>query len=270
MNKRNTYIPIMIFLLCITAAPSFYLFSSYSSRRIPAGKRPQVYTGPRNLRQKLTVPVAQPAQVPAYTPATVATRADDDQETNQTAPEPQAEPTAAAQSMQAKAAPSSPGMLMTAYIVLLSTLNKAFGTGIELSYKPLMENWRSRQEVLNARNEIPNNAKLLVESGAFDKDVIKNAELIIKKHNISEESPEYKGIELQVNQELNLPKQQKIAITTERMLMGIEPAEKKTSFGSIASQTLYLTLFNTATRLIGGIIGLGATMLLQSLMPTEK
>jgi hypothetical protein len=53
------------------------------------------------------------------------------------------------------------------------------------------------------------------------------------------------------------------------MLKKLEPLEEQISFGSMAKDAMYLSLFNTATRVIGGLIGFGATILLQSLIPME-
>jgi hypothetical protein len=261
MNKKNTYIRIILTLLCIPAASSFYLFSSYQ----PAGKRDRNYAGPMRIRQKPRKLIAQPQPIQDKKDVSIPAKID---QPIQNIQQPAVEPTVAADTMQAKSAPSSPGWLMTAYIVFLSTLNKAFGTGIDLGYKPLSQSWKDRQDVLNAKNQASEAATKSVESGEFDENIIQKA--IVQTHNMPQGSPEINKILGMAKSAIDLPKEQKIAITTEKILKKLEPLEKKTSFGSIVSQTAYLGLFNTAARLAGGLIGFGATMLLQNLMPTQS
>jgi len=188
MNKKNTYIYISLILLGIAATPSFYLFSSYRS----AEKRGPGYLGSRRIRQQPKKRVTQ-AQQPIHTkqqiPTPVAAPITIDQ-TNQNIEQPTVEPTAASDAMQAKAATSSPGWLTTTYIVLLSTLNKAFGGGIAASNKNLVKSFAARQAFLNLKNDAQNQAQQMVDSGTFDKDIKRQIKKI-QNLNLTPEYPEY-------------------------------------------------------------------------------
>jgi len=280
MNKKNAYIRTTLLLLCITTTPSFYLRSS--AYKAP-GTRGRDYTGPKRLRQKPRISiapaqVAQPAQATVNAPAPIAAPATVDQ-SNQPVEKPQAEqPTVASQAMQAQAArqQSSPGWLATAYIVFLSTLHKAFGGSLELGYKPLAQNFMQRQIFLALKDDAQSKATKMVQSGDFAAD-IRNAIAELKDMELSPMDPKYlqraKAIE-NFNRLLNSTDQEQINKLTKDLLkdnkIDIDKMEKQTSFGSMAKDAMYLGLFNTATRVIGGLIGFGATMLLQSLMPTQS
>src|SRR5438477_11765085 len=120
MNKKNTYIRKTLIVLYLIITPSFYSLSSY----LPAGKRPAGYAGPRRVRQKPIKPIVQSQPIQDKKDVSIPAKID---QPNQNIQQPAVEPTVAADTIQAKAASSSPGWLMTAYIVFLSTLNKAFG-----------------------------------------------------------------------------------------------------------------------------------------------
>lgn len=279
MNKKNTYIYISLILLCIAAISSFDLFSSY----LPAEKRGPGYLGPRRTRQKpkkRVIQAQQPAQAQQQIPTPVATPITIDQ-TNQNIQQPTAEPTITSDAMQAKAAkqPSSPGWLTTTYIVLLSTLNKAFGGGIAASNKNLVKSFIARQAFLNLKNDAQSQAQQMVDSGDFDKDIRSTIETI-EELDISPADPQYtqkikKQAEIlqDLNYKIKLPSQQKIATLTKDILkeqkIDVEKNEKATAFSSILKQGVYVGMLNTIIPMMGSLIGLGATMLLQSLMPTQ-
>ncbi len=280
MNKKNTHIRITLLLLCIATTPSFYLRSS--AYKAP-GTRGRDYTGPKRLRQKPKALVAQPQptqpEATVNVPALITTPTNAAETINQTIKEPQAEQsTITSQAMQAQAArqPSSSGWLATAYFVFLSTLNKAFGTGVEQSYKPLMQNYMQRQVFLALKNDAQDKATKIVQSGKFAVD-IRDAIAELKEMELSPTDPQYsqrkKAIQ-NFNRLLNSPDQEQISKLTKDLLkdqkIDADKMEKQTSFRSMASEAVYLSLFNTATRVIGGLIGFGATMLLQSLVPTQS
>lgn len=273
MNKKNTYIYISLILLCIAATPSFYLFSSYRS----AEKRGSGYLGPRRIRQqpkKRVTQAQQPIQTNQQIPTPVAAPITIDQ-TNQNIQQPTTEPTTTSDAMQAKAATSSPGWLMTAYIVFLSTLNKAFGAGVEQSYKPLLGDFKQRQAFLALKDDAQNKATKMVQSGDFAEVIHAEIEHL-KKMELSPTDPRYSQRNKRVNELDRLlisPQQEQINSLTKDLLkenkIDADKMEQQVSFGSMAKDAAYLTLFNTATRVIGGLIGFGATMLLQSLVPTQ-
>lgn len=273
MNKKNAYIRIMLLLLCIITTPSFYLFSSYKA----PGTRGRGYTGPKRIRQKprTSIAPAEPTQIPTIAPTPIAAPTNTAQIAHQQTEEPQTQqPTVASQSMAAKAqaAASSPGWLMTAYMVFLSTLNKSLGLGIEQTYKPLLQKFTLSQALKNIQNE----AREKVESGEFDQDAKAQINRL-REQEISPENPQYDAtmkkrdqLLKNLSQMISLPNKEKIALLVEEQEPRAAQIEKQTSFGAMAKDAAYLGLFSTATRVIGGLIGFGATMLLQSLVPTQS
>lgn len=269
MNRKNTYIRKTLILLCLMTAPSFYLLSSYYTPRIAAGKRPQGYKGPRNIRQKRIIPTAEPKPIIDRENIAPVNQNQPMQEIDEIQPE----PTVTSQAMPSKSVAASPGWLMTSYMIVLSTLNKAFGTGIEASNRTFVKKFMARQAFKNIQDQATNEAKTLVQSGEFDQQINENAHNLIRKYNLSPEDPEYNNIIKQVENNINTPTQEKVNSLTKSILKGqkINPdqMEKQVAFSSILKEGAYVGMLNTIIPMMGSLIGFGATMLLQSLMPTQ-
>lgn len=135
---------------------------------------------------------------------------------------------------------ASPGWLMGAYYVaipiILKTLNSSLGSGIAAGTKVMIKLWLNKPELIARKKKLTDQTNIIFDT--------------FKTQKISD-----------------LPADvQKIAISN---LLAIDTIDETTSFRSIAANSLYTAAINSIVGGFGTLIAIGASMMLQSLMPQQ-
>jgi len=262
MEKRNVSALKTLILLGMIIAPSFYLLSSYSPRYIPAGKRPVGYRKGRPQRRarssKLiksvpqeSVPVEEevvPVEVPQTSHVDKNLSDEDEREKSSESTVMQA-----GEKDVKVASPVVPaakrGMLTALYAtiapVILVTLNTALGIGIAVSTKSFIKQWMARKNYLSLRNKFLDEANEMfkpefLEESSDDDKVEAAMAIALQNHRLS-------------------PKE----------VMVFNQLKEQSSVSSIFGQVISAGALNTFAQMTGSLIGLVATMALQTLMPAK-
>jgi hypothetical protein len=152
---------------------------------------------------------------------------------------------------------SQPSFLTGIYLaiapIILVTLNKALGTGIAASTKSLIKQFIQRGTIMSQKeNIIVVNAQSLIKKGNIDATL----------KQIAKENPSFNISAVSYEQKFDLAKN--IAKTD------FETQAEAISLQNILGQAILIGTINTIIPMIGSLIGIGATMTLQSLMPASN
>jgi hypothetical protein len=182
-----------------------------------------------------------------------------------------ASPSAEKDVQVASAATPAPGMLTALYAtiapIILITLNKALEGGIGAFTKLTIKKFILRHAIKEAQQEAYDKAKVNVNSGAFDQT------LLITANSLKPDNKKYDQVMGEIKRRFELSDQEKIDLQTKENLLAqkIDPEalSKQTSVSTIVSEGVYVGLLSTAIPMFGSLIGLLATMALQTLMPSK-
>jgi hypothetical protein len=276
MEKGNISALKTLILLGMIIAPSFYLFSSYSPRHIPAGKRPLGYVNPRarrvaRRRQVLVKPVqeevvlAEPAQV---TQVREEIPPEDEREESV---EPTISQSGEKDVQVASPSAATPGMLTALYAtiapIILITLNKALEGGIGAFTKLTIKRFMVRNALKEAQQEAYADAEKNVISKDFDRTLMMTAE------SLDPLGKKYDLVMDEIERRFKWSDQEKIDFQFKENLQAkkIDPdtLKKQTSVSHIVSQGVYAGFLSTAIPMFGSLVGLLATVALQTLMPSK-
>ena len=160
--------------------------------------------------------------------------------------------------------PTTPthGLLTRMYLavtpIILVTLNQALGTGIAAATKSLIKQFMTRQTFTLLKKDILEKAKTLVEEGTIDKTL--------------QSTYAGEGISVDVSE---IPYEIKFDLAKNTLFRANkindpDLMEKQISLPSMLGQATYIGMLNTVIPMIGTLIGLGATMTFQTLMPADN
>lgn len=201
--------------------------------------QPLLSSHPAKTIPKTTEPKKQVIQLAINEDEEINKKDEDEEEITE---QPQLDTTIAASTKETQIATPTPGLLTRIYIaaapIILVTLNKALGTGIGAATKSFIKQVMERQAFMTLKSDI-----LLGIDQTFHPEDLQT---------MSEQD------------KLNLTKE-----TLREFKIDFDQKEKQTSFPSIISQAIYIGTLNTLVPMVGSLMGFGATMLLQQLMPTE-
>ncbi len=262
MEKNNKSVVKTIVLLIAIVAPSFYLFSSYHSPKMPANNP---FRRQKARRQRTPViksvavePVMQAEdekviyEEPVSRSLPVVRASEDNKMPEQLQPE---GPTNTSVLQDVQVVPPSPGILMSMYgtiaPIILVTMNKALGGGIEASTKTVIERYIGRRQFMSLKDNIMTKMNAMLK-------------------------PEFVGISNEQKNKLkSLSDEEKLEIGKQNFLSSKElktfnTLEQQSVTSSIFSQAFYMGMLNTIVPFISTFIGFGATMGLQTLMPASN
>jgi hypothetical protein len=299
MSKKNIYILKTLILLCLTAAPSFYILSTPPGQRRPGeasnrARQVPVVPAPAQSAQ-VPMPIAEPIvqtqpsfakamtdkqikEAPAPAEKKDLQKAEEQEESLETLEESKAKiaTVAAARNVQAAAAPGwlANASAMAAQIILLS-LDKAIGGGIAAGTKTAIKQFMTRNAFINLKNEVQKEATEIVESGNFDNLVEQSVSNYILKKGLKKDSPEYMQKIEEAQALITLPKQKKIALQTDEIFKqnkidDPKGMEKATSFSSVLGNIAQTFIWHAIISTVGTIATYGATLSIQSLMPAQQ
>jgi hypothetical protein len=257
MEQKNKSMMKTVILLIAIVAPSFYLFSSYHNPKMPANNKFRRQKARRSRVPTRSVglePTMQPADEEII-PEEPASITQEQEPENQESQDKESATNAVAVAQDVAVNQPSPGILMSIYAtvmpVILVTMNKALGGGIEASTKSVIERYLNRRQFFSLKDTI------MAKMDAMMKPGFKG--ISDKQKNI------LKG--LSDKERLEVGKQNFLSSKEQK---AFDNLEQQSSTASIFSQALYMGMINTVVPFIATFIGLGATMGLQTLMPAAN